>query len=202
MNNPLLIGITGGIGSGKSTVCKIFEILKIPIYEADSRARWIMNHNEGLKAEIKAAFGSESYDNQGQLNRVYLASQVFNDGAKVQQLNALVHPKVGQDFMEWVQQHPEAPYLLNEAALMFESGRYLSLDKVITVFAPEALRIERVRKRDPQRSEDEIKAIIKKQMPEEEKIARADFIIYNDEKQSLINQVLSLHDKLIELKAS
>ncbi|MEO1655820.1 MAG: dephospho-CoA kinase [Bacteroidota bacterium] len=202
MNSPLLIGITGGIGSGKSTVCKIFAVLGIPIYEADSRARWIMNNHESLKEEIKATFGAESYDESGQLNRAFLAGQVFNDGAKVKQLNALVHPKVGQDFLNWVKENPASPYLLNEAALMFESGRYLSLNKVITVFAPEEMRIERVKKRDPQRSEAEIKAIIQKQMPEEEKLARADFIIHNDEKQSLISQVLSLHQELIKLPAS
>lgn len=194
-----LIGITGGIGAGKSTVCKIFEVLDIPIYEADSRAKWLMNNLEELKAQIIKNFGADSYTKEGFLNRAYLASKVFNDGDKVKLLNSLVHPKVGEDFANWTIKNQNYPYLLNEAALMFESGRFKFLDKIITVFAPENIRIQRIKKRDPQRSEEEIKAIIQKQMPEKEKLERADFVIYNDDKQMLIPQVLELDKVLQEL---
>ena len=198
-NSPLLVGITGGIGSGKSTICKVFQALGIPNYEADSRARYLMNHDAKLKSEIIQHFGEDSYDNQGNLNRPYLASKVFNDEAKVKLINSIVHPRVGQDFINWVAENPKSPYLINEAALMFESGRYLHLDKVITVFTPEEIRIRRIQHRDKHRSLEEIKAIISKQMPEEEKIAKADYVIYNDEKQSVLEQVLRLHHTFTEL---
>jgi dephospho-CoA kinase len=194
---PLLIGITGGIGSGKSLVCKIFSLLGIPIYEADSRAKWLMVNDLALREKIKAQFGEESYLPDNQLNRQYLASQVFNDGDKVKIMNSLVHPRVGEDYQAWVLANQNQPYLLNEAALMFESGRYLSMNQIITVFAPLDLRIKRIRQRDPQRTPDEIRAIIQKQMPEEEKITRANFVIYNDDQQLVIPQVLALHQSFL-----
>jgi dephospho-CoA kinase len=197
--NPLQIGITGGIGSGKSTVCKVFELLNIPIYEADSRARWLMNHHPELKQQIKVTFGQAAYTVDNQLDRAYLASQVFTDGDKVKVLNSLVHPKVGEDYLTWVADHAASPYLLNEAALMIESGRYKTLDKLITVFAPLDIRIDRVQKRDPQRSKEEIEAIIQKQITEEEKIALADYVIYNDNQQLVIPQVLAIHQELLNL---
>jgi dephospho-CoA kinase len=194
---PLLIGITGGIGSGKSLVCKLFSLLGVPIYEADSRAKWLMVNDLALREAIKTQFGKESYLLDNQLNRQYLASQVFNDGDKVKIMNSLVHPRVGEDYQAWVLANQNQAYLLNEAALMFESGRYLSMNQIITVFAPLELRIQRITQRDPQRTPDEIRAIIQKQMPEDEKIARADYVIYNDEKQLLIPQVLALHQKFL-----
>lgn len=198
-NKPLLVGITGGIGSGKTTICRIFSILGIPIYEADSRARWLMNHDLLLKQEIIQHFGAESYDQAGLLNRAYLAAQVFSQEEKVKLINALVHPRVGEDFSYWVQDHKKAPYLLNEAALMFESGRYLQLDRVITVFAPIDLRIRRIQSRDAHRSPEEIQAIISKQMPEEEKMNKAHHILFNDEKQAVLPQVLQLHQSFLVL---
>ncbi len=196
-NKPLLVGITGGIGSGKSTICKVFSTLGIPVYEADSRAKMLMTQDPALIESIKEAFGESAYTPEGQLNRQHIAAQVFKDGNKVSILNQLVHPKVGEDFRAWAAAHQAYTYLLNEAALMFESGRYQDLDKVITVFAPEKLRIERVSKRDTQRSREEIQAIIHKQLSEEEKITRADYVIHNDGKQLVIPQVLKLH-KLFE----
>lgn len=193
MNKPLLVGITGGIGSGKSIVCRVFQLFDIPVYEADSRAKWLMNHNPQLIQAIKENFGAKSYDQNNQLNRAYLAAQVFNDSQKVEILNRLVHPQVGQDFQDWVAKNASSPYILNEAALIFESGRFKTLDKVITVFAPEEIRITRVAQRDRHRSPEQIKAIIQKQMPESEKLARADHIIYNDEQQLIIPQVIQLH---------
>lgn len=193
--SPKQIGITGGIGSGKSTVCKIFAALGIPIYEADSRAKWLMSNDLQLIQKIKDTFGEAAYTTDNQLDRQYIASQVFNDGDKVKLLNSIVHPKVGEDYLDWVNANQSAPYLLNEAALMYESGRYKTLDKVITVFAPVELRVQRVLARDPQRSQAEIEAIMQKQISEEEKIAKADYIIYNDNEQLVIPQVLNL-DKL------
>lgn len=193
MKTLLKIGITGGIGSGKSTVCKVFSSLGIPIYEADSRAKWLMTNDEILKNKIKDAFGKESYFENGDLNRNFLAQQVFNQGDKVKILNSLVHPQVGIDYLNWIEKNSKSPYVLNEAALMFESGSYQRLDKVITVFAPDTIRLERVSNRDPHRSREEIKGIMQKQIPEEEKIKRADYVIYNDGKQLIIPQVLKLH---------
>ncbi|GAB4397780.1 MAG: dephospho-CoA kinase [Microscillaceae bacterium] len=196
---PKLIGITGGIGTGKSTVCRIFALLGVPIYDSDTRARWLMNHLPVLKQAIIAHFGQQAYQDDGTLNRVYMARQVFQDAEKVKLLNQLTHPRVGQDFLEWVSLHQDHPYLLNEAALLFESGRYKTLHQTIVVQAPEKLRIERVMQRDPHRSEADIRAIMQKQMPEEEKKAQADYIITNDESQMLIPQVLALHQLLSQV---
>ena len=195
----LRIGITGGIGSGKSIICRIFQTLGIPIYDADSRAKWIVNHHPDLRKELVAEFGPETYDAEGKYNRAYMAKQVFNDGNRVKVLNKLIHPRVGQDFLDWIQQNAQAPYLLKEAALMFESGSYLALDKVITVFAPEEVRIQRILRRDPYRSKDQIKAIFGKQLAEEEKIKRADFVVHNDDQQLVIPQVLALHNQFLKL---
>lgn len=200
MQTPLCIGITGGIATGKSTVCRIFATLGIPIYEADSRAKWLMQHDTKLKTSLIAEFGEATYNEAGELNRPYLAAKVFTNQAELAKLNALVHPRVGEDFRAWIKQHSQAPYLLNEAALMFESGRFKDLDAVITVSAPLDLRISRVKARDPQRSEAEIKGIIAKQMPEEEKLARADYVIYNDGSRLLIPQVIALHEKFSKIK--
>jgi dephospho-CoA kinase len=193
---PLEIGITGGIGSGKSTVSHIFSVLGIPIYDADSRAKYLMAHQESLKNAILQAFGEEAYSEKGELNRSFLAAQVFNDSEKVKLINSLVHPEVAKDYLHWLSEQ-KSPYVVREAALMIESGAYKLLDKLITVFAPEALRIKRIQARDPQRSQAEIKAIISKQIPEEEKLKLADFVIYNDEEHPLIPQVLALHQQFI-----
>lgn len=194
----LKIGITGGIGSGKSIICRIFKNLGIPVYDADTRARWIMNNHAQLRQEVVAEFGPEAYNENNQLNRPYMAKQVFNDGDRVKTLNQLIHPKLGNDYTEWVSQHSDVPYLLKEAALMFEAGSYLMLDKVITVFAPEEVRIKRVLQRDPHRSEEQVKAIFGKQLAEDEKIQRADFVVYNDDRKMVIPQVLELHEQFLK----
>lgn len=195
----LKIGITGGIGSGKSIICRVFQNLGIPVYDADSRAKWIVNNHPDLRKELIAEFGQEAYDVNGNYNRAYMAQQVFNDGNRVKVLNQLIHPRVGQDFLDWSNQNAQAPYLLKEAALMFESGSYLALNKVITVFAPNEVRIKRILKRDPFRSEDQIKAIFGKQLAEDEKMKRADFVVNNDDQHLVIPQVLSLHAQFLKL---
>jgi len=190
----LKVGITGGMGSGKTTVCKIFETLGIPVYYADERAKWLMVHDKELRQGIEALFGREAYDKE-LLNRQHIARVAFSDPEKLKQLNALVHPAVLKDGLYWHLKQKGAPYTLKEAALIFESGSYKTLDKVITVFAPKAIRVERIMKRDNSKKE-EILSRMEKQMPEEEKMERADFVIYNDGSQPLIRQVMDIHEKL------
>lgn len=169
MANTLKIGITGGIGVGKSTACLIFKQLGIPIYDADSRAKWLISHHPILISEIKATFGEQAYLN-GELNRRYLAEKVFIDKDNIQKMNSLVHPKVGEDSKQWFdEQEGKYPYLIKEAALLYESGAYKELDKIIVVTAPLDCRIKRIQARDPQRSREEILGIMSKQMPDERK---------------------------------
>lgn len=149
-NVPLQIGITGGIGSGKSLICRVFSVLGIPVYQADERAKWLMNHHPALREAIRQHFGTATYHPDGTLNRSYLAAQVFNESDRVSQLNALVHPKVGEDYAEWVLANDHFPYLLKEAALLYEANSYRLLHYTITVYAPIELRIRRVQRRDPQ----------------------------------------------------
>ncbi|HSZ25204.1 MAG TPA: dephospho-CoA kinase [Cytophagaceae bacterium] len=190
----LKIGITGGIGTGKTLVSKIFAVFGIPVYDADSRAKWISNEHPDVKKEITDFFGEEAYLD-GKFNTRFIVRMIVNDHAKVEKLNSIVHPRVGQDFLEWVKQHNSYPYIIKEAALLFESESYLSLNKTIVVTAPLELRIQRVLLRDAQRTLEEIKGIIDKQMPEEEKLKKADFIVHNDEQQLLLPQIVAL-DKL------
>jgi dephospho-CoA kinase len=198
---PTQIGITGGIGSGKSLVCKIFLCLGIPVYDADSHAKELMTTDGILVSEIKKEFGVLSYNEDGSLNRSYLSSTVFNDSERLKTLNNLVHPRVGEDYKQWIHKHQNQPYVLKEAALLFESGSYRSLNKVIVVHANDTLRVQRVLKRDHHRTADQVLAIIKSQMPEEEKLKRADFVIRNDETILLIPQVLALHQRFIAMQS-
>lgn len=195
-SRPLLVGITGGIGSGKSTVCKLFSLLGVPVYTADDRAKWLMNHDSPLKEKILAAFGSESYLSNGELNRAYLAASVFSNPEKVAALNALVHPAVRKDFMDWVSQQ-SAPYLIKEAALLFETGAVKELDCVINVSSPLRVRMARVLLRDPHRTEEQVNQIIDQQLPDEEKNERADFSIKNADNKLLLPQVIALHEQLL-----
>ncbi len=189
------IGITGGIGSGKSTVCKIFETLNIPIYYADSRAKQIMTESPKLIEKIKTAFGNDAYHADGRLNRGYLANIVFKDIEKLRLLNSFVHPAVHEDYAEWHDSQSDVPYTLYEAALIFESGGHLRLDSVITVFAPETTRIERVMKRD-KTTEEAVRARLEKQMPDEMKVKHADFVIVNDGTHTLVPQVIKINNLL------
>lgn len=191
----LKVGITGGIGSGKTLVCGIFKTLGIPVYAADDRAKALMQTDPELIAAIKARFGDETYNN-GVLNRAYLSQVVFNNAEAIKDLNALVHPAVGKDAEAWQAQQTGAPYTLREAALLFESGSYKRLDKIIVVMAPQEVRIERVMKRDSV-SREQVLARINNQWPQEEKVALADYVINNDGKQSLITQVMDLHQTLL-----
>ena len=195
----LRIGITGGIGSGKTTVCKIFETLQIPVYYADDRAKWLMVNSPTLQNGIRQLFGKKAFGEDGSLNRAHISSIAFKDTAKLQKLNALVHPAVFVDGENWQQEQLAlgVPYTIKEAALIYESGSHQTLDKVIVVTAPEELRIDRVMKRDGLPAEA-IRDRIARQMPEEDKVARADYVIHNDGEQSLIKQVLAIHHQLID----
>lgn len=192
----LKIGLTGGIGSGKSTVAKIFETLGIPVYYADAEAKRLMNSNELLKATIRQHFGDAAYKN-GELDRKHLADIVFNDPEKLELLNALIHPVTISDAEQWMQRQT-APYGIKEAALLFESGAAENLDFIIGVYAPQALRIKRVMQRDGL-SADEIMKRINRQINEEMKMKLCDFVVTNNEQELLVPQVLKLHQHFTSL---
>ena len=188
----LQVGITGGIGSGKSIVTRIFALLGMPVYDADTEAKKLMTSDKVLMQGIVQAFREESYNKDGSLNRPYLSYHVFNSSEKTNLLNSLVHPRVSNHYQKWVREHAKFPYVVKEAALIYESGSYKQLDKVITVYAPPSLRIARTLKRDPQRTQEEVEAIIGKQWDDAIKMERADYVIYNDDSQLVIPQVLLL----------
>ena len=192
------VGLTGGIGSGKSTVAHVFEVLGIPVYYADGASKRLMNEDYDLKNKIKKAFGNEAYLN-GELNRKYLSDVVFNDSEKIKLLNSLVHPATIEDALHWMQGQT-APYVIKEAALIFESGSNKDLDYVIGVKSPVELSIKRAMARD-NINEEQVKSRMDKQMDAESKIRLCDYVIVNDEQQMLIPQVLALHEKLLELAA-
>jgi dephospho-CoA kinase len=190
------IGITGGIGSGKSMICRILAIFGVPIYEADSRAKALMQSDTELMAAIKTAFGEKAYQD-GVLNRKYLAAEVFENTEKLNLLNSLVHPAVERDYEKWYAQYDgKCAYTAKEAALLFESSSYKRLDYIVTIDAPIQVRISRVAKRDTQRTVAEIEAIISKQMSEEQRQSLAHEVILNDEFTPLLPQVIALHKKM------
>ena len=192
----LKVGITGGIGSGKSTVAKIFEVLGIPVFYADDAAKELMNKNEKLKQQLIKEFGNELYSN-GELNRPYLSSLVFSDPTKLSLLNAIVHPATIANADKWMQQQ-NTPYAIKEAALIFESDAHKQLDKVIGVFAPTPLRLQRVRQRD-NISEEAIMARMNKQMEEETKMKLCDYVITNNDLELIIPQILKIHEALLAI---
>ncbi len=193
----LKIGLTGGIGAGKSFIARIFEGLGIPVYSSDQRAKSLMTHSPQLVAQIKALIGREAYHSDGRLNRRYLAGKIYQSPGLRAKINALVHPAVRVDFAAWAQRQ-DAPYVLNEAAILFESGGHLSLDYIIQVSAPEALRLERVLQRD-RKSPEEIQKILSAQWSDTQREALADFVIHNDQKSLLLPQIHQIHNILLSL---
>lgn len=192
----LKVGLTGGIGSGKSTVAKIFNVLGVPVYYADDAAKRIMNTDEELKKSIIQHFGKESYIND-QLNRPYIASIVFNNKEKLDLLNHLTHPATIRDANNWMYQQT-FPYTIKEAALIFESGSSEHLDYVIGVFAPAALRIKRTMDRDHVSREEVLKRM-SRQIDEDIKMKLCNAVVVNDEQKLVTTQVLELHHKLLDL---
>lgn len=168
----------------------------IPVYSADDRAKWLMSNDPELSEQISKEFGSESYLPDGNINRPFLATTVFGDPEKVKKINSLVHPVVGQDFLNWVK-NQDAPYVIKEAALIFETGGEKSLDFTINVSSPLKIRVARILMRDPHRSEEQVNQIINQQMPDDEKNELADFVIKNTDNKLLIPQVLAIHEKLL-----
>jgi len=191
----LTIGLTGGIGSGKSTVAKIFESLGVPVYYADDRAKLLMSINNYLIESIKSEFGDEIYNDKNLLQREKLAEIVFADESMLSKLNALVHPEVFKDAECWMLAHSGHVYVLKEAALIFESNSAGNLDYVITVTAPDELRIKRVMDRDGSTRQQVIDRM-NKQIDQHEKARRSDFVVLNDEKQLLIKQINHIHQTL------
>lgn len=194
----LKIGLTGGIGSGKSTVAKVFETLGIPVYYADEAAKRLMNTDQELKASIISHFGEAAYTESG-LDRKYLAGIVFNNKEKLDLLNSLTHPATIRDAENWMRKQT-SPYVIKEAALLFESGAEANLDKVIGVYTPEHIRIRRVMERDGVPA-DEIQKRMNRQMNEEMKMKRCDYVITNSGQEMLIPQVLKLHEQFLSMKS-
>lgn len=192
----LHIGLTGGIGSGKSTVAKILEVLGVPVYYADDASKRLMNQDEDLKKTLVNFFGERTYID-GSLNPAHLSSIVFNNPEKLALLNSIIHPATIRDAADWMQKQT-APYTIKEAALIFESGSHAQLDKVIGVQAPLAMRVLRVMQRDNVTREDVLKRL-ENQLDENIKMRLCDYVINNDEQELLIPQVLMLHNQLLSL---
>jgi dephospho-CoA kinase len=194
MRRPLQIGLTGGIGSGKSTVAKVFELLHVPVYYADDRSRFILQNNPTVHDKLKAIWGDQVFQANGLVDKKALADIVFNNESELHKLNAIMHPLVAEDYAQWLSvQNTE--YVMKEAAILIESGSYKTCDKIIVVSVPEALAIERVKSRDNV-SEEQVKARMSKQMSNDEKIKYADFVIVNDGIKMLIPQILEIHKQL------
>ncbi|MBL7892680.1 MAG: dephospho-CoA kinase [Bacteroidia bacterium] len=194
----LRIGITGGIGSGKTLVCRIFEQLGVPVYYADTAATEIF-YRKDIQQQIIKVFGGKLIDDKGFIDRKQLSALVFNDKSLLEKLNAIIHPAVALDVEDWSRKNAHAKYVLKEAAILFESGTNKGLDKVITVTAPVDLKIARVIKREVW-SREEVEKRMQNQWSDEEKIKRSDFVIYNDEQHLVIPQVLAIHEKIHALK--
>ena len=193
----LKVGVTGGIGSGKSTVSRFFSALGVPVYDSDQRAKSLMQYDDSIRSKIKIEFGDNAY-HKNELNRSYLAEIVFKNESKLKQLNAIVHPVVKTDFINWLSQNSNAKFIIKEAAIMIESGAYKDLDKLIVVNASRNQKIKWIKQRD-QLSLDDIENRIQNQLSDEIRNQYADFIIENNSgKMELKQQVLSIYNKLID----
>lgn len=191
------VGITGNIGSGKTTVCKVFETLNIPIFNADEAARKVYL-NDNVKKEVIILLGTESYYNNI-LNKEYVAKKIFNNPSLLESLNKIIHPATFDFFYKWVEKQ-NSYYCIKEAAILFESGADKTVDYVICIAAPLELRINRILQRNKNLSKEDVLGRMKNQRQEEKIIALSDFIISNDEKDSVIKQVIAIHNKILLLK--
>ncbi len=192
------VGLTGGIGSGKTTVAKFFEKLGVPIYVADVEAKKLMQTDLELRQELSGLFGDEAYE-KDKLNRTFIASKIFNNKILLSQMNAIVHPRVGEHFRAWLKNQNTA-YIIKEAAIIFEQNMQNEYDLIITVIADRELRINRVLSRDSS-TRQKIEAIIKNQMPDAEKAKKSDFVITNHDLKNTRQQVDNIHSKILKLAA-
>lgn len=190
-----VVGLTGGIGSGKTTVARMFSSLGIPVYIADEESKRLLVSSKIIKRKLMALFGESAY-NGNQLNRKLIADKIFSDQDLLKQMNSIVHPKVGQHFRRWLKKQ-KSPYVLKESAILFESGAYKDCDMVITVTADEDTRIARVLKRDSTTKEN-VKRIIANQLSEEEKVKQSDYIIINENIENTEKQVVIVHGKILK----
>lgn len=193
------VGLTGGIGSGKTTVCKIFELLGVPVYYSDERAKYLTENDQEVREKIIFRFGKGIFGTQG-LDKKKLASIVFGDPVALAGLNHIVHPAVRKNYENWLDENKSSPYTINEAAILFETGSYKEYQKLITVTAPENMRIDRTVQRDKVSPED-VKKRIDNQASDDYKTKLSDFVILNDEKHLVIPQVLGIHEALMEFAA-
>lgn len=190
----LKVGVTGGIGSGKSVVCHVFKTLGIPVFDADDAARYLMENDTTLVQGIQWLLGDDVYDN-GKLNKEKVSSIIFNDQVKLTQLNNLVHPAVISYGNAWMEKQ-QTPYTIKEAAIFYESGSYKDIDVMIGVYAPQELRIKRTMERN-KISREKVLAIMALQMDEDEKMKRCNYVITNDDVTPLLPQVMKIHDELL-----
>ncbi|RED38538.1 dephospho-CoA kinase [Winogradskyella eximia] len=191
----VVVGLTGGIGSGKTTILKCFQSIGVPVYIADAEAKALMNRSKVIRRKLIDLFGSDAYKD-GTLNRPYLASQIFNDRSVLSKMNAIVHPKVAAHFKRWLKKQ-NADYVIKEAAIIFENNLENQYNYIITVVADEALRIQRVIKRDNS-SEEKVKSIIKNQLSDAEKIKKSDFVILNNDLEDAKKQVFKIHKEILK----
>jgi|TARA_B110001469_G_C9513436_1_gene255800 dephospho-CoA kinase len=192
----LKIGITGGIGSGKSTVCNILKNLGVPVFTSDDVGKFLLNNDDYLKTQIKKIFDRDMYMSTGRLDRERMAKLVFNNPDELEKLNELVHPKVKAEFDSWCKKNEKRPYVVKEAAILFETGLYRELDKMITVFCPKEERIRRIMKRDST-TKGQIEKRMIQQITDDERNKLADYIIMNDGIEDLLPQVMELHELLL-----
>ena len=193
----LTVGITGGIGSGKSVVCQVFGTLGIPVFSADAAARYLMENDAALICSISGLLGPDVYKS-GKLDRAQVAAIIYGQPEKLQRLNAIVHPATTAYSRKWIIEQ-RAPYVIKEAAIFFESGTYIDMNVMIGVYAPKELRITRAMKRSAM-DRDQVLAIIARQMDEDEKMQRCDFVITNDDTTAVLPQVLNMHEQLLNRK--
>lgn len=192
----IIVGLTGGIGSGKTTIAKFFESFGIPVYIADDEAKALMNRSKIIRRKLTKLFGDSAYEN-GKLNRPYLASKIFTDKLLLSKMNAIVHPKVASHFKSWLKKQ-SAPYIIKEAAIIFENKLENQYDYIITVVADQDLRIKRVMKRD-NASKTKIQSIMSNQLSDEEKIKKSDFVITNNDLELAKQQVIEIHHQILQI---
>ena len=188
------VGLTGGIGSGKTTVCNVFKQLGIPVYHADSQARVLSDTNQEIIRALSSLFGKNIYTPTG-LDRKKLSEFIFTNSDLLHKVNAIIHPKVREDFNSWLNEHDKMMYIIHEAAILFESGLHTLFNKIITVTAPEEIRIRRIMEREAV-SEDYVRNIIGNQWPERKKKNLSDYVIVNDQQRMILPQVLEIHNEL------